>query len=85
MNRLKNNACILYYIFLDLLIMNVHQANEDFHFDKLQLEHPVSMPGNSYFTNITMSGQPIYIETPQITTKQGFVKNAKKIIKNGRT
>ena len=80
MNRLKNNACILYYIFLDLLIMNVHQANEDFHFDKLQLEHPVSMPGNSYFTNITMSGQPIYIETPQITTKQGFVKNAKKII-----
>ena len=38
------------------------------------------MPGNSYFTSITMGGQPVYVETPQITTKQGFVKNAKKVV-----
>ena len=60
--------------------MNVHQADQTFNFDKLQLEHPVSMPGNSYFTSITMAGQPVYIETPQITTKQGFVKNVKKVV-----
>ena len=60
--------------------MNVYQADKTFDFDKLQLEHPVSMPGNSYFTSITMTGQPVYIETPQITTKQGFVKNAKKVV-----
>ena len=59
--------------------MNVYQADETFNFDSLQLEHPVSMPGNSYFTSITMAGQPVYVETPQITTKQGFVKNAKKV------
>ena len=60
--------------------MNVYQADETFNFDNLQLEHPVSMPGNSYFTSITMAGQPVYVETPQITTKQGFVKNAKKVV-----
>lgn len=60
--------------------MNVYQADQTFHFDKLQLEHPVSIPGNSYFTSITISGQPVYVETPQITTKQGFVKNVKKIV-----
>lgn len=60
--------------------MNVYQANPTFNFDKLQLQHPISMPGNSYFTSITMAGQPVYIETPQITTKQGFVKNVKKIV-----
>ena len=60
--------------------MNVYQADQTFNFDKLQLEHPVSMPGNSYFTSITMAGQPVYIETPQITTKQGFVKNVKKVV-----
>tara|TARA_B110000444_G_scaffold252701_1_gene282396 strand:+ start:399 stop:1703 length:1305 start_codon:yes stop_codon:yes gene_type:complete len=60
--------------------MNVHQADQTFNFDKLQLEHPVSMPGNSYFTSITMAGQPVYIETPQITTKQGFIKNVKKVV-----
>lgn len=60
--------------------MNVYQADETFNFDSLQLEHPVSMPGNSYFTSITMAGQPVYVETPQITTKQGFVKNAKKVV-----
>jgi len=59
--------------------MNVHQANESFNFDKLQLEMPVAMPGNSYFTSITMDGKPLYIETPQITTKQGFVKGIKKM------
>jgi hypothetical protein len=60
--------------------MNVYQATPTFNFDKLQLQHPISMPGNSYFTSITMAGQPVYIETPQITTKQGFVKNVKKIV-----
>lgn len=60
--------------------MNVYQADQTFNFDNLQLEHPVSMPGNSYFTSITMGGQPVYVETPQITTKQGFVKNAKKVV-----
>ena len=60
--------------------MNVYQADEKFDFGKLQLEHPVAMSGNSYFTSITIEGQPVYIETPQLTTKQGFVKNAKKVV-----
>jgi len=60
--------------------MNIYKANNEFKFNTLELSHPVSMSGTSYFTTLNMSGKPIYIETPQMTTKQGFVKNAKKVV-----
>lgn len=60
--------------------MNIYKANNEFKFNTLELSHPVSMSGTSYFTTLNISGKPIYIETPQMTTKQGFVKNAKKVV-----
>ena len=60
--------------------MNIHKANNDFDFKSLELSHPVNTTGNSYFTSLNIKGKPIYIETPQVTTKQGFVKNAKKVV-----
>ena len=58
--------------------MNIHKANKDFEFDKLKLCHPVTMSGsNSYFTKLVLNDKPVYIESPEVTTKQGFVKNKK--------
>jgi hypothetical protein len=60
--------------------MNIHKANNDFDFKSLELSPPVNTAGNSYFTSLNIKGKPIYIETPPVTTKQGFVKNAKKVV-----
>ena len=49
--------------------MNIHKANNDFDFKSLELSHPVNTTGNSYFTSLNIKGKPIYIETPQVTTK----------------
>lgn len=73
------NNCVcfkLYFSYVEL--MNVYQADDTFPFDKMALEMPMAMPNNSYFTSLTIDGKPIYIETPQINTKQGIVKGAKK-------
>ena len=58
---------------------NIILPNDDFQFDLLHLAHPSSIPGGAYFTKIYCSGKPLYIQTPKSFTKQGFVKNGKKI------
>jgi hypothetical protein len=68
----------LYFSIIEL--MNIYKADNDFDFNSLELSHPVNTTGNSYFTSLSIKGKPIYVETPQVTTKQGFVKNAKKVI-----
>ena len=53
--------------------------NSDFDFSKLHLADPIAIQGGSYFTKMTNDGLPIYIQTPQCHTKQGFTKSGKKI------
>jgi hypothetical protein len=58
---------------------NIFLPNDQFDFSQLSLAHPTGIQGGAYFTKIQMNGKPLYIETPKSLTRQGFVKNGKKI------
>jgi len=58
---------------------NIFQPNDKFDFSFLSLAHPTGIQGGAYFTKIQMHNKPLYIETPKSLTRQGFVKNGKKI------
>jgi hypothetical protein len=58
---------------------NIIIPNESFQFDLIHLGQPSSIQGGAYFTKIYFSEKPLYIQTPKSYTKQGFVKNGKKI------
>jgi len=60
--------------------MNVFQANDSFHFDKLQLTPPHHITGGSYMTRYSYydSKQPLYIQTTKTVSKQGIVISGKK-------
>lgn len=58
---------------------NIFSPNDQFDFSQLSLAHPTGIQGGAYFTKIHMNNKPLYIETPKSLTRQGFVKNGKKI------
>ena len=58
---------------------NIVQPNHSFDFSSLSLAHPTGIQGGAYFTKIYNNAKPLYIQTPKSLTKQGFVKNGKKI------
>lgn len=58
---------------------NIFEPNKDFIFSNISLAQPSSIQGGAYFTKILYNNKPFYIETPKSSTKQGFVKNGKKI------
>ena len=58
---------------------NIIIPDGNFQFDLLHLGQPSSIQGGAYFTKIYISEKPLYIQTPKSYTKQGFVKNVKKI------
>jgi len=58
---------------------NIIQPNDSFDFSTISLAHPTGIQGGAYFTKIYNNGKPLYIQTPKSLTKQGFVKNGKKI------
>jgi hypothetical protein len=53
--------------------------SESFDFTKLSLVNPITLQGGSFFTKILNDNNELYIQTPICTTKNGFVKTAKKI------
>jgi len=58
---------------------NIFEPNKEFVFSNISLAQPSSIQGGAYFTKILYNSKPFYIETPKCSTKQGFVKNGKKI------
>jgi hypothetical protein len=58
---------------------NIFHPNEQFDFSHISLAHPTGIQGGAYFTKIQMHNKPLYIETPKSLTRQGFVKNGKKV------
>ena len=58
---------------------NIIEPNETFDFSKLSLALPTATQGGSYFTKIYYLNKPLYIQTTKSLTKQGIVKNGKKI------
>jgi hypothetical protein len=63
--------------------MNQNQIYElnssEFDFSELSLTHPITVAGNTFFTKIHYKGKPLYGQINQCTTKDGIVKNGKKI------
>ena len=53
--------------------------SDSFDFTKLSLVNPITLQGGSFFTKILNDNNELYIQTPICTTKNGFVKTAKKI------
>ena len=51
----------------------------NFDFSQLSLAQPIAIQGGAYFTKILNQGKPLYLQTPKISSKQGFVKSGKKI------
>ena len=58
---------------------NIIEPNDNFEFSNLTLANPTGIQGGAYFTKIQYFNKPLYIQTPKSLTKQGFVKNGKKI------
>lgn len=59
---------------------NIIEPTMDYDFSKLYLGPPSTLTGGSYFTKIMYgTNEPLYIQTPKCLTKQGFVKNGKKM------
>lgn len=58
---------------------NIIEPNETFDFSKISLANPISIQGNAYFTKILNNNKPFYIQSPKSLTRQGFIKNGKKI------
>ena len=56
----------------------IHTLEDDFDFEEIELEHPNSLQGGSYFTRINIHSSPVYIQTNPCSTKSGIVKTAKK-------
>jgi len=58
---------------------NIYGPNKTFNFAQLSLAQPTGIQGGAYFTKIAQQNKPLYIETPRCLTKQGFIKNGKKM------
>jgi hypothetical protein len=58
---------------------DIIEPNSTFDFTRLTLAQPTGIQGGAYFTKILYNTKSLYIQTPKSLTKQGFVKNGKKI------
>ena len=58
---------------------HIISPTDDFDFSTIHLAYPTSIQGGAFFTKIYSSSKPLYIQTPKSLTKQGFIKNGKKI------
>uniref|UniRef100_A0A6C0KX67 Uncharacterized protein n=1 Tax=viral metagenome TaxID=1070528 RepID=A0A6C0KX67_9ZZZZ len=59
---------------------NIIEPSDEFDFSNLSLANPTGIQGGAYFTKIENNNKALYIQTPKSLTKQGFVKNGKKIV-----
>ena len=57
---------------------NIIEPNQLFDFSKISLANPSGVQGGAYFTKILYNSKPLYIQTQQTLTRQGFIKTGKK-------
>jgi len=65
---------------IEPLMDNIIEPSDEFDFSNLSLANPTGIQGGAYFTKIENNNKALYIQTPKSLTKQGFVKNGKKIV-----
>ena len=56
----------------------IYTLDDEFNFEDIELEHPSSLQGGSYFTRMNIHSSPVYIQTSPCSTKSGIVNTAKK-------
>ena len=59
---------------------NIHIPNSEFPFDKLILTKPTSVHGGNYFIKFRFNDNPLYIQSPKCSTKQGIQKAGKRFL-----
>jgi hypothetical protein len=59
--------------------INILEPDTSFEFNKMSLGSLSVVAGGSYFTRLFFNNKPLYIQSPKSLTKQGFIKNGKKI------
>ena len=57
--------------------IQIVNTNDMYDFSKINLGNPVQTNNNMFFSKIS-DNKDIYIQTPEITCKDGFIKNSKK-------
>jgi len=58
---------------------DIHDTNANFPFEKINLITPTSISSGVYFSKILINKKQLYVQSPKCKTKQGVVKNGKKI------
>ena len=56
----------------------IYFTNKDFDFSKISISQPVSVQGGAYFTKIKLNNEPLYVQPPKCSTKQGLNETNKK-------
>jgi hypothetical protein len=58
---------------------NIVEPNENFNFENITLGQPNAIQGGAYFTKILYNNKSLYIQCPKCVSKQGVIKNGKKM------
>ena len=58
---------------------HIFEPNENFKFDNITLGQPNAIQGGAYFTKILYNNKSLYIQCPKCVSKQGIIKNGKKM------
>ena len=56
----------------------IYDTNDAFQFDKLVLSKPTLISGGNYFIRCLINNNPLYIQPPKCTMKQGIMKAGKR-------
>ena len=70
--------CVHSFSTFSLMVYSIYSPDDSFDFSNITLAKPIAVQGGSYFTKIQYNKTPLYIQTPQSKTRQGFVKSGKK-------
>jgi hypothetical protein len=57
---------------------NIIVPGSNFNYNTLALHTPIVVSGGNHFLKINMDDEPIYIQSPKCSTKQGILKSGKR-------
>ena len=56
----------------------IYFTNKELDFSQVSISQPISVQGGAYFTKIKMNNEPLYVQPPKCSTKQGLNETNKK-------
>ena len=67
------------FFFIEFMDNQIVEPDENFDFNALSLSQPNGLQGGSYFTKLLFNNNPLYIQSPRCSNKQGIVNSNKKV------